>query len=429
MKQKLIVAALCLTAGLTASAQLARRGLDYYLDMAMKHNALQRDEGNQTALLGIERERVKNVYMHAQTLLTGSCLFVPIVSTAGGGTAFRWNAQSGTDYYGYDLGVASGNMQAGITWTQPLLGAGVYKAAEREIDVQRDVLANNLRLGRHDVERNVADQYIRCLLDRQQLALADTTATLLALQAALVQRMADAGQLKRSDAELVQIERLANDEVRAAAVQNLHTHQMELNALCCIADTAMVELEPVSMSGRGRAPTSQWTTKYDLDSLGALAAQHVYDANYRPRLSVFANCGLQTAHYSTMYRNVGVSAGLTFALLLSDGHQRQLRRRQTEAALASIAVYRSNLVRQNTIRMQQCAAAIADCDGRLRLLDSRLVAYDRLLLLCAKEIRAGQMSVFDYLATLRNMVDARQQRLTVAANRLLALNAYNYYCW
>jgi outer membrane protein TolC len=433
MKQMLWCAVLCLCSlptDLAAQAQSRRRGLDFYLREAVQHSPLQRDGGNQTALLDVERQRLKNVYMHAQTLLTGSCLFVPVVSTEGGAAAFEWNAQSGTDYWGYDLGLSSGNMQAGLTWTQPLLGGSVYRAAEREVDVRRDVLANSLRLDRHDLERTVTDQYLLCLLDGQQAALSDSTALLLSTQADFIGKLALAGQARQVDAQMLQIERAANAEAKAAALQSLRGHLMELNVLCGIADTAFVNLEPASLTARGTAvQPSQWMAKYDLDSLGVLAAQRMYETNYLPRLHFFAGCGLQTTSYSAMYRHVGMSAGLTFSLLLSDGHQRQLRRRQTEATLASIAVYREHLAEQNTVRLRQCVAAIADCDGRLRLLDSRLAAYDRLLLLCRKEIGAGQMSVFDYLTTLRNMVAARQQRLTVAANRQLALNAYNYYCW
>ncbi|GEM_PF-3417946 len=62
------------------------------------------------------------MYRHSRLEADGAYLFVPVVSKDGGRTSFKWNAQDGKDYYGYDLGESSGHLHGGVTWTQPLLG-------------------------------------------------------------------------------------------------------------------------------------------------------------------------------------------------------------------------------------------------------------------------------------------------------------------
>lgn len=412
-----------------SEAQTGGRSLDFYLEKAFQSSPLMMDEHNQTAILDNERQYLKNVYTHAQTLLSGNYLFVPILSKDNGTTSFKWNAQSATDYYGYDLGASNGSLQYGVTWQKPLLGSNVYKDAEKQLNVQQDILKNNIKLNRHDIERNVVDQYILCLLDKRQADYADSVSQLLSTQADFITKLAYAGQAKQSDLQMIRIEQNVNDETKTACAQSYYNHLMELNALCCIRDTETVALEKIQLDKTTESGYSQFLTKYDLDSINALATQRVFETRYKPQLSLFLNSGMQTTHYDTMYKNFGFSAGLTFTMLLSDGSLKKIKRRETEAALSSISIYKNNLLTQNQICLNQCLSTIRDFDTRLHLLDTQLNEYNRLLDMSQKEIRAGQMSVFDYITTLKNVISAQQQKMNVEANRQLAVNAYNYYNW
>lgn len=420
---------LFVTACVSLTAQSTKRPLDYYVSKAVTNSPLQMDEHNQSAILESERQYLKNVCIHAQTLLTGSYLFVPIVTNENGSTSFKWNAQSADDYYGYDLGVSNGNLQCGVTWTKPLLGRSVYQAAESQIGVQQDILKNNIRLSRHDIERNVIDQYILCMLDQNQLAYADSISRLLAIQESLITRLAYAGQAKQSDIQLIRIEQSANKEMMASCRQSYRSHLMELNALCCIKDTADVAVENIAIRKNVRMEASGFLTKYKLDSVHAVTLQRAYETKYKPQLNLFTNFGLQTTNYGSMYKHFGASAGLTFSMLLSDGRLKKIRQRETDAALSSISIYRDNLVAQNDIRLSQCTAAVNDDDVRLGMLDAQITEYTRLLDICRKEMKMGQMSVFDYITTLKNIISVRRQKMTLEANRQLAVNAYNYYNW
>ena len=96
--------------------------LQALIDTAMVKSALLQDYTYQINSQAVEQERLRAVYMRSQVEVTGEWLFVPVVSRDGGKTTFLWNAQSGTDYFGYDLGESSGHLHAGVQWTQPLLG-------------------------------------------------------------------------------------------------------------------------------------------------------------------------------------------------------------------------------------------------------------------------------------------------------------------
>lgn len=412
-----------------SEAQTERRALDYYISKALQNSPLQLDKHNQTAMLDDEKQYLMNVFTHAQTLLSGNYLFVPIIEKNDGTNTFRWNAQSANDYYGYDLGVSNGSLQVGVTWAKPLLGKSVYEAAESQINIQQDILNNNIRLNSHDIERNVIDQYILCLLDKRQIEFSDSISLLLERQASFIFKLACAAQAKQSDIEIIRIEQNTNNETKASFIQSYHSHIMELNALCCIKDTSIVYLEEADINKKSDIGESQFMNKYKLDSAYAIKSQLVYETRYKPQLNLFTNFGIQTTHYDTMYKNLGLSAGISFSMLLSDGKLKRIKRRETDAELSSISIYKNNLNSQNVIRRNQCSAAIKDYDTRLRLLDIQIDEYNKLLYICQKEVRNGQISVFDYITTLKNIISSRKQKMAVEANRQLAINAYNYYNW
>lgn len=412
-----------------SEAQTAKYSLEYYLNKAFQSSPLQLDKNNQVDILNNENQYLKNVYTHAQTLLSGKYLFVPIFDKDNGTTSFKWNPQSANDYYGYDLGVNSGNLQCGVTWSQPLLGNSIYKAAESQINVQQNILMNNIRLNQHDIERNVVDQYILCLLDKNLIDFADSISQLLSTQAEFITKLAYAGYVKQSDLQIINIEKNANNETKVSSMQSYHNHLMELNALCCINDTANVYLDKIDIYTKVQSGESQFLTKYNLDSINVIASQRVYETKYKPQLSIFTNFGMQTAHYNTMYKNFGLSAGLTFSMLLSDGKLKKIKQHETTSRLSSISIYKNNLLMQNIIRVKQCSTSINDFDMRIQIINTQLNEYNQLLEMCQKELQAGQISVFDYITTLKNIISARRQKMIIEADRQLAVNAYNYYNW
>lgn len=164
---------------LMLTGQEVTHDLLYYVEAAKTHSPLLQDYRNQIDIQRSEQQRLKAFYTRSKVELTGEFLFVPIISKDGGQTSFKWNAQDGTNYYGYDFGESSGHLHAGVRWTQPLLGRNSYKIAEEQTRIQTDALEDDIRLEEHQLERVVIEQYILCLLDKTQMDFADSVGNIL----------------------------------------------------------------------------------------------------------------------------------------------------------------------------------------------------------------------------------------------------------
>ncbi len=415
--------------GVIAYGQGQEHSLSYYMEAAKRNSPLLNDYRNQMQMEQDELQRLKAMYRHSRLEVNGDYLFVPIVSKDGGRTSFQWNAHNATDYYGYDLGESSGFLHAGVTWTQPLLGKSSYKVAQEQSRINTEIIRNHIRLEEHQLERTVTEQYLLCLLDQTQAAFADSVGAVLMRQEEIVGCLVKNGLTKESDLQLLAIEREANEELRLSSLQSYHTHLMDLNLLCSIEDTANVALANIGV--KQRTPdlydSSLFTEQYRLDSLNTVASLRSFNLQYKPRLDLFVNGGMQVSDYAGWYRHFGMSAGLTFRWTIFDGRQKRWKEHQAERQQQSIQAYKENAEYQRQMRIRQCLSELDKYDQRAVALERQLARYDEVLSAYAKEVEAGQMSVLDYITVLRNKIQAERDCLLLNTNRQLVVATYNYW--
>ncbi|WP_075556728.1 TolC family protein [Parabacteroides timonensis] len=415
---------------LSVKGQQVSYTLDYYLESARENSPLIQDYRNQKEIEVYERQRLKALYTRSKVTLNGDYLFVPVISKDNGKTSFEWNPQDGVDYYGYDLGQSSGHFQAGVTWTQPLLGHSAYKVAGEQARMNTEILNDKMHLEQHQLERVVTEQYLLCLLDSKQIAFADSVGQLLDRQAAVVRYLAESGLAKLSDLQLVTIERQSNQDMEIASRQSFYTHLMDLNMLCGIKDTAVVLLEEPALTLRLLpAASSAFMEQYRLDSLNTLMSLHSFNVQYKPQLHLFVDGGLRISEFVSMQKHFGMSAGLTFSWTLYDGKQKRLMEKQARARMNSIAFYKDNFNMQQELRRQQYLTELKTYGERCRLLQNRLAEYRQVLAGYRKEMQAGELSVIDYITVLRNRIEAEKEYILLETNRQLLINTFNYWNW
>ncbi|WP_444105575.1 TolC family protein [Bacteroides sp.] len=407
------------------------KSLHYYIETAKENSPLIADYRNRTEIEQAELERLKAMYTHSRLELNGDYLFVPIVSKDGGRAAFKWNARSATDYYGYDLGESSGSFHAGATWTHPLLGRSSYKVAQEQAKINTDMANNRIRMEEHQLERSVTEQYLLCLLDKAQIDFTDSVGTVIGRRMEIVQKLVENGLSKQSDLHLLVIEREANDELHTAACQDYHTHLMDLNLLCGIDEVTDVALSDISQPVRLRndGEPSLFTEQYRLDSLNTTVALRSFNLQYKPKLDLFVNGGLQVGDFSGWYRHFGLSAGVTFSWTIFDGRQKRQKERQAVWQQNTIRTYKENSEYQRNMRIKQCLSELGRYDERERALERQLAEYESVLADYGKEMDAGQVSVLDYITVLRSKIQTEKDRLLLRTNKQLVIAAYNYWNW
>lgn len=401
-----------------------------YLDSARQNSPLINENKNIVKANNLEIERLKALYTKPQIGLSAGYLISPILSTSNGHTSLEVNSNGSSDYIGYDLASSNGGQyQALLNITQPLFNTKRVDVLSEQTSVTSKVAENNGALAMHDLEKIITDQYILCLQDLQQLNYTQSMLKLLAEQQNLLKKLVDNNIYKKSDLILLDIEYQNASVQQTTWKANYRRDLMDMKVLCGITDTTLVTLEELNLTTSNNMTSSGFANKFQLDSLNLVTTQKSFELKYRPQLTLFANTGLNAVYAPTIPSRFGISAGLSFTYNFYDGHQKDITQRKTEILLQSVAFNKANFYDQNNVRKTKILSEIDTYKERISITEQQISNYEALLETYKREILSGQLSILNYTTTLKNRMVIQRDFALLKAQKLLLINAYNYWNW
>lgn len=430
MRLKLLFFGLLLS--VTTSALHAQNSLELYISSAKQNSPLIKENQNLSRTNQLEIERLKAQFTKPQVGLTGNFLFAPILATDDNNTSLQLNSKGADKYYGYALGATNGGQYQGfVTVTQPILNQERYKTFAEQANISSRINQNNIKLAVHDIEKFVTDQYVLCLLDLQQSNFAADMMNLLVGQKEIVKKLATNSLVKQSDFSLINIEYKNFETLLATNKATYRRDLMDLNILAGIGDTSLVQLDTLVLSLRNNyaSVASQYEDRFRLDSLSLDATQKVFETRYKPQVNLFANSGLNAVAFTNIPRRFGVGAGVSVVWNFYDGKQKEITQRKTKYLMQSIASYRENFLIQNDVRKNQFLTELNSYQERSALLQEQLNDYRQVINSYKKEILFGQQSIINFTNVIKSMAVVQRDYLLLQTNRLLLINAYNYWNW
>ena len=334
----------------------AQRTLTYFLEQARQNSPLIVASQNAKLQRAEDRQRLKALYTHARWELGGDLQFVPIITTDGGKTRFKADAQSADSYAGYDPGQTSSHLNAGIQVTQPLTGARDLRDANNLLQIQDAISDEQMRLTSHDLDRQVTERYLLCLLDLRNEQICHTIDSLLIRQEQLIRNLANQGRANYTDLHLIEIERKDNENQRLSVLQDYNNHYADLNVLCGTHDS--LPLSAVSLTLPTPVLTeSSFLKQYQLQKDQAEAEYKTSLRDYRPQLSFFGNAGSQTGTYADFYKRWGFAVGLHLTWTLNDGGQLKRKRKEMQIAQQTYDYQKSFADTERSSRLRQLRGA------------------------------------------------------------------------
>ena len=404
------------------------RDLNFYLNQAKSNSPLIHKSTNENEIVSLDLKQVKSILSKPEISIEGNMLFAPIVSHDNNSNHFKWVTEGATDYTGYDLASTDGGQyQAGISVTQPLFNGSVFRTYLNKAHISQEINENNIALTVHELEQLVGYQYILCLKakiqEQNNLALLNQINE----QTAIMQKLVENAIYKQTDLMLLQIEHGNYEAAYKTSQADYRNNLYDLNLICGINDTALVDIEEINFEINPSPLTrSKFLKAYKLDSLNLMADQYIYQQKYKPRLSWFANAGVN-AVYIPDYNRLGFSTGLTFSWTLFDGHQREIEQQKTRVNLNTLEFEKQNFITQTDLQKQKIKNQIQSLEQRVAIVKEQINQYDRLISAYQKELLLGEISVMDLRLLLNDMSIKKQELLMLEMERLTLINSYNYW--
>ncbi len=408
----------------------AQKTLLDYIDQAKNNSPLIKDNKNQSEVAQLEVDRFKAFYTKAQLSLSGAYQFSPVISRDNGKSELLLNPAGADNYSGYDIAASNGGVYQGlININQPLFNGDRYKTSAQQVLIGSLINENNVQLTGHDLERFVTDQYILCLQDYKQTQYLDNLVSIINDQKSIVSKLVENGIAKQSDLTLLSIEQKTQQAALNAFHATYRRDLMDLRVLCGVADTSFQVLEEINLQPNQEVTVSKFTERYKLDSLNLLATQKIFELKYKPLLGAFANTGLNAVYAPTIPNRFGFSVGLNFTMTLTDGKQRGITQQKTSILMKSTQAYKNFFYSQNGVRKNRILAELSSVNERLTILEDQLKEYQKLLEFYKQELSRGQISVINYVTTLKSLVITQRDFVLLQTNKQLLINLYNYWNW
>jgi len=404
------------------------RNLPYYLQQAEANSPLIHKAVNDNQVVTLNLSQMQSVLRQPQVSINANMLLAPIVSHDNGTHRIQL-ASSGADRYnGYDLAVTDGGQyQALLSVQQPLFTRKSYRTYAQQSAISRQVNDNTIRLTKHEIEQLVSRQYILCLTAKFQLANSAEQLKAITEQLEIMHMLVANAIYKQTDEMLLQIERQNYQDTYATNRVDYITNLYDLNALCGIHDTTVVDIEETHFN-LNRLPVTQslFSTSYTLDSLVLTADLKINDLKYLPQVSLIANGGLNASYLPTLNR-FGVSAGLTFSWTLYDGHQRKFEQQKTQFGLKNIAFDKQLFTVQQNTNKDKIIRQIAALDEHLRSLREQLNSYASLTSAYELQLKHGNISVMDYKNLMKDVAAKKQEIIMSQMEKEALISSYNYW--
>ncbi|NML59278.1 TolC family protein [Chryseobacterium cheonjiense] len=407
----------------------AQQTLDYYIQTAKSNSPLIKDNQFQSEAARLELERLKSVYTKPQVGIVANYLMAPVVANNNGKTSLQLSPGNADSYYGQDAGLTNGGLYQGLVQVnQPLFMKSRFSAIADEAGIGIKINQNNIRLTNFELEKIITDQYILCLQDMHQIDFLTKYINILKDQKELTTKLVNSSVIKLSDLSLLDIELqtqlIAQQTMQASYSKNI----LDMNVLAGIPDSnSSKKITPLDLFLNNDNTESSFTEKYNLDSSRLVAQQKIFELKYKPQWNLFANGGFNTTDASLIYRRIGISAGVSFTMTLFDGGQKAINRTRTNFLLQTTQAYKENFLNQNSVRKNNFLQQINAIEERIRLTETQVKEYDKLLGYYKQELIRGQISVINYVNTIKNAIGLEKDFITMQTNRQLLINAYNYW--
>jgi outer membrane protein TolC len=403
----------------------AQNDLQFYLTSAFRNNPSLKESQNNIRVKNLDKSLNKAEHMYPQISLTANYLFVPYFNNDKIVTA-----NPDPNAIGYDASVTNGGLySAQVNVTKNLFNGGVVDAFNNQADLQIKSNEFNYQLTKHNLEKDVIDQYINCWQAQELFILSTSTADTLKQQLGITKNLMTKGLVKQSDYLLLKIEFETQELAALQALASFKSAIYQLNVLAGIQDTANVVLDTIKLNKTVISGPSKFFNQYENDSLLILSQQDVFETKYYPQFNLFFNAGLNAVDLNDIQRKFGLSAGFNFSLPIYDGSQKSITRQQSQINLNTIVSNRKSQEILLKNKIKESSSQVEYYGSSLQSIASQLEDYNKIIILLNSELMHGQLSMVEYITITKNYFDLKKNEISSSAAYQLAVNQFNYWNW
>ena len=404
---------------LFAIKSFSQNSLDYYLKEAHDNNPIIKENLAIGEKAGIQQSIINAEYLKPKVYATGDINYSPLVPNKDDPNAI-----------GYDVAITDGALYSALlNIQQPVFTKSKREILNEQAKISGESGVDKAKLTSHQLERDVIDQYILSYQSQNQMKFVNDVKDQLLRQKAIIESLAASGIYKKSDILLIDIE-IQNQVTELGNLQAIFYRNIyALNDLCGLSGNADVKLTAPQIELKNDEAQSRFLTRFRLDSLQEVYNLQVANLKYKPQINIYGSTGVKAIEFSGIQRKFGVGLGLTMAIPIYDGHQKEYMQQQSAINLKVIGNYQQSFIVQKTNRQMAILSDLTIMEMKINMIRSQLKNYEKLIDLYKTELQTGEIQIINLMNTIRYYTSTQHELTIGETKRMLIINENNYYSW
>ncbi|MEO6883696.1 MAG: TolC family protein [Bacteroidia bacterium] len=403
---------LCFFAVYSANAQTTN--LDYYLLQGRENSPFLKDYSNQVLSNNIDSLKLKTGYK-PKVNLYGQLMFAPIING-----------------YGYDNAITNGGLYSSVISVSQDFTPKKNKETEmQQVVLNGQSLGISKQMSTHDLQKNIVADYIAAYTFQEQCKVEKNNLSMLKAEEIILKQLLNKGIYKPSDYLNFKIE-MQSEQINALQLQEDYKKAVsELNLLCGINDTSSVSMEAplVKRNLTSNSFSAPFFMQFTIDSLKITNAQNLISLHYKPKLSWFADAGINSASYDMIYQHVGTSFGLNFSMPIYDGKQRQLEEQKLKISEDTRNGYKKYFINHHAAEIARTENELVAVNAIVQQLNEQLITSQTLIDVSKKQMEQGTIAVTEFVIAVKNQLIIQAQLNQEQLKKLSLINELNYWNW
>ena len=405
---------------------LAQFNLNHFITEALNNSPQIKNFNNLFLINDLQKKLDEAQNSAFQVYLTGDYLFAPYFNNNGNLISTNPDPKA----IGYDVGITNGGLYSALlNVDKNIFNGHLLDALENQRTVQGKSYENQSVIEKHNLEKQVTDQYINTFQNLELYNLSKGIVSNLEDQLKITGDLVQKGIAKVQDYLFLKVEVKSQQINLDQTWQNYKNGLFLLYSMCGIRDTQTIVIDTVDLNLSSPLLSSKFLTQFYLDSLNTAAQQEVFETKYLPQIKLFFNTGLNAVEINEIQRRFGLSAGINLSMPILDGGQKDITRQQSLIAQKITADFKGYADKNIFIQRRDAENRIKSLKKSIDDFKNQVEDYKKLLSLSLEQLEKGNLSMVEYLTELRNYIDLQKNYISTEINYQLEISNYNYWNW
>ncbi len=331
--------------------------------------------------------------------------------------------------WGYSDVITNGQQLIGtVNVNQQIFNKKTRETNYRKFGIQGMSLENSRKISTSELKKAITAQYLAAYAAFMEKKYQAEDLATLSNQEKILSRYVEQGIYRQTDYLTLRIATMSLERnIRDLDVQ-FRKEYANLNVICGVRDTAVaaLSLPAVDEHTGPDLSASPLFKRFYYDSLQILNERELVDRHYKPSVSWFSDGGMVNNMPAEIYKNMGVSIGMSLGLPLYDGNQRKYQYGRIKSEEDTRKNYQEFFRFQYEAQLRQLKEELGKIEvsatetRKQVALITELISQDQALL------NIGSLSIIDYVIALRSITEARHNSILYQIRAQYIMNEINF---